>query len=257
MAKKAKQFRVDFFDVKEMQEGDLALIRSVLVSEPTKKAAKAVVQNDGYDAGKPNHGRFIFRCEEFAGKLGPRKKNVYKSIESLYGEKKALKIMTEVEAFRLADTGTFLSPLADTSIVPASGPDSAATVAVVADLAGMTAHDAHEQTMDTFQPETARLPENLVSKLDALDHAADSGDDIASAILSNEPLPAPTAVEVPYEAGGFSPPATDGLVLTSTAAPQPQWKETLPLPTWLKLLLFGGVTFMVVVLILAILNCKH
>jgi hypothetical protein len=36
---------------------------------------------------------------------------------------------------------------------PATGPDSPATKAVVADLQGMLAHDAHEQTMDTFVPD--------------------------------------------------------------------------------------------------------
>jgi len=180
MAYKKRPFRVDYFDVHEMTEGDLALVRSVVVRCVTKKDAKREVLDDRRWTGAlPS--RFVINCERFYKKLGEQKKKVYKSVESLFGEKKALKIMDAVEAFRTATT---------------SGPSSPATQAVLTDLAGMTAHDAHEKTMDTFQPETARLPDNLVNKLDALDHAADSGDDIAQAVLSNEPLPAPTAVEV-------------------------------------------------------------
>jgi len=209
MAKKGKlrPFRVDYFDVQEMTEGDLALVRSKIVRAVTKAGAKGELMLERQqEPSAPLQSRFIINCERFYRQLSDEpKKKVYKSVESLLGEKKALKVMDAVEAFRTATTGTPFTPVADNTTeaklnspaaVPLSGPSSPATQAVLTDLAGMTEHDAHEKTMDTFQPETGRLPENLVSKLDALDHAADSGDDIAQAILSNEPLPAPTAVEV-------------------------------------------------------------
>jgi hypothetical protein len=209
MAYKKRPFRVDYFDTPEMIEGDMALVRSVVVRAVTiAQATNMVLWNDLLASGMSGgyvEGRYVIKAYRFYKTLGEQKKKVYKSIESLYGEKKALKIMDQIEAFRTKTTGTPLVPVADNTTaakldspaaVPISGPSSPATQAVLTDLAGMTTHDAHEQTMDTFQPETARLPENLVNKLDALNHAADSGDDIAQAILANEPLPAPTAVEV-------------------------------------------------------------
>lgn len=52
------------------------------------------------------------------------------------------------------EKATFYKTSAGTQIQPppTSGPDSPATVAVVADLNGMLAHDEHEQAMDTFVP---------------------------------------------------------------------------------------------------------
>jgi hypothetical protein len=52
------------------------------------------------------------------------------------------------------DKATFYKTNAGTQIQPpTSGPDSPATVAVVADMNSMLSHDAHEQTMDTFVPD--------------------------------------------------------------------------------------------------------
>jgi len=329
MAYKKRPFRVDYFDVKEMIDGDMALVRSVVVRAVTiQQATNMVLWDDLECTGNGDYvdGRHVVKTYRFYKKLSAQPtKKVYRSVESLYGEKKALKIMEKVEAHRVATTGTPLSPEAPCDHgnatnapvgtcahgEPTSGPDSPATQAAIADLAGMAAHDAHEKTMDTFQPETGRLPGNLVNKLDALDHAVDSGDDIASAILT-----APAAVEVctdpacnvpygehvhvdepptslglpPYEwcpkhpghyklnctsckieaAGGIEnlkdqiagyvpgssrgEPATDGLVLAQDGTPPAAWKESLPLPTWAKLAMFGGIAALVIVIILAILG---
>jgi hypothetical protein len=300
MAKKLRPFRVDYFDVAEMIDGDMALVRSKVVRAATIADAKKQVLNlesaDGRKDWLPIWGRYVVDCYRFYKKLSEQpKRKVYKSVESLFGEKKALRLMDEIEQFR-ANPPIIITP------DMLSGPNSPATQAALTDLAGMTAHDAHEQAMDTFVisgTETDRLPENLVSKLDALDHAVDSGDDIASAILSNEPLPAPTAVEVhaaptglglpPYEwcakhpghykfnctackieaAGGIEnlryqeagyDPEMDAdythAVLTSDVKSAAEWKDTLPLPTWAKLAMFGGITALVIVIILAILRCE-
>lgn len=320
MAYKKRPFRVDYFDATEMTEGDLALVRSVVVRAVTiQQATNMVLWNDLECSGNGDYveGRYVIKAYRFYKKLGEQKKKVYRSIESLYGEKKALKIMDQIEAFRVKTTGTPLVPVADNTTaakldspaaVPLSGPSSPATQAVLTDLAGMTAHDAHEQTVDTFAA-TQGTPAQVakVAELDSAPPSTDIGDDIASALT--EPLPAPTAVEVctdpacnvPYgehilvdetrgglpsyewcakhpghyklnctackieaaggienlkdQLAGYIPGSSRGepQVLTSTS-PGAQWRDTLPLPTWAKLAIFGGVAALVVVIILAILG---
>ena len=74
-----------------------------------------------------------------------------------------------------------------------------------------------------------------------------------------EPLPAPTAIEV-----GEGP--TKGEYVAEllhqtrgyAASPFPDvpGPDDMPLPMWIKVLMFGGVAVMTVVVVLAILHCK-
>jgi hypothetical protein len=77
--------------------------------------------------------------------------------------------------------------------VPASGPDSPATVAVVKDLAGMLSHDAHEQLMDKVKldvPAGVRVPD--------ASNTIEHGDDIAAAVADyNRVFPEPPALNCP------------------------------------------------------------
>lgn len=191
-ATKIRPYRVDYFDVPEMQ-GDKALVRSVIVRCPTAKQAKEFVSADG---------RFIIKAYRFYKKLGKPKKQVFLPIEKLFSGYKAVEVMEQVEAWRnrpvmvaqpiditltiapdhaAADPqygvhkGTFYKNNEGTQVQltghglpmpePTTGPDSPATKAIVEDLNGMLAHDAHEQTFDTFVAAPLEAAENAVNDL--------------------------------------------------------------------------------------------
>src|SRR5271157_1057290 len=151
---KLRPYRVDYFDIAEMKDNDLCLVKSVIVRAVT--AAEAI-----YHDSIAQEGRIIIRSARFYKTL-THKKDIYKAVEDLFSANKAITIMEAVEAYRAKKVAPTTTPVVGTvtnlSVVPQpivlgapeTGPASPATVAVVADLNGMLAHDAHEQTMDTF-----------------------------------------------------------------------------------------------------------
>ena len=118
--------------------------------------------------------------------------------------------------------------------VPTTGPDSPATVAVVADLQGMLAHDAHEQAMDTFKPavpEGKRFPDP-----------------------TNAPItdPTPVAGRAPTSwTFGLGDPIVEKPIEPDQAVgsearpplniPMPDASHDEGMPLWGKLILFGSV----------------
>jgi hypothetical protein len=306
MGKKGKlrPFRVDYFDVHEMTDGDLALVRSVVVRTVTKKEAKASVIADGFDTSRDDRARFIINCERFYKKLSAQpKKKVYRSVEQLFGEKKALKVMDQIEQCKpvIVITPEMLKPpvvidpgpnawsggLKIPLPAPTSGPDSPDTQKAVADLTGFISGDKHEQVMDTFVastpiPEGHRFPNPDTFDLDAaapiVNPAPEHGDEIAAALTAvevntNFGLPpyewCPKhprhyklnctackleAEDAAYVAGSSRAEPTTDWVLANNAEPL-RFKDSLPLPTWAKLAMFGGITALVLVIILAILHC--
>jgi hypothetical protein len=256
---KLRPYRVDYFNIDEMKDNDLALVRSVVERAVTAATAATQVLTD--NAALPI---VLIRSYRYYKQITPRK-DVYKAVEDLFSEKNALIVMGEVEKYRAeqtpvvadhatpdpafgVDKATFYKTNAGTQVqsqappaapadelghvtrfsdsslydevctkcgatdtsgkledpcpgahaptwsgglqvpvsvptsechcsfafpmssdamvlhmqsvhgvVPTSGPDSPATVAAVADLNGMLAHDEHEQAMDTFVPEAGAV----------------------------------------------------------------------------------------------------
>lgn len=163
---KLRPYRVDYFNIDEMKEVDQVLVRSVVVRAVTaaEAAGKVLTDNETLPI-------ILIRSYRFYKQIGAHKKDVFKAVEDLFSEKQAVIVMEEVEKYRAqtvpvvpdhatpdpafgVDKATFYKNSAGTTIQPpTSGPDSPATVAVVADLNGMLSNDAHEQTMATFVPD--------------------------------------------------------------------------------------------------------
>lgn len=255
---KLRPYRVDYFDIEEMIDNDKALVRSTVVRAVTSaQAQNSILYNDPLSDGYGTfvEGRVIIRSHRFYKKL-VHKRDVYKAVEDLFTTNKAIKVMEGVEAYRKAkidaqfagikDDAQFKalaeemagwktiadSPMAKTIGVPpmtpfvipdkpATGPDSPATQAVLADLQGMTAHDTHEQVMDTFVPDPGQKD---ISKFE-------HGDDIAAAL---------TAVAVPDHKPDYV-----------------QLEGGGSLPTLVKVLMFVGAATLTVMIALAILHCGH
>ena len=139
---KKRPYRVDYFDVSEMQ-GDKALVCSTVVRVVTAEQAKHAVWNA--DGVPDPAGRFIVRAYRFYKKLSkqPRFKS-YVAIEKLFPGATAVEVMEEIESYR---SGT--------------GPNSPATKAVLKDLDGMISNDAHEKAMDSFVPFPQGTPEPM------------------------------------------------------------------------------------------------
>lgn len=207
---KLRPYRIDYFDIDEMKENDLALVRSVVVRAVTAKEAVYQVLIK-LSRVQPPISLVAVRTYRYYKNL-VHKKDVYKAVEDLFTANKAIKVMEQVEAYRKAKIDESfklmatdveyqktsaelyqkLNPTSGSKVdtwhvarlpdsspydevcvncgatdtngklnqpcpsAPAStstsGPDSPATKAVVADLQGMLAHDAHEQAMDSFVP---------------------------------------------------------------------------------------------------------
>jgi hypothetical protein len=97
---KLRPYRVDYFDISEMQQPDKALVQSVIVRAVTALEAIDEVANSA-----PLNAldlRIIVRAHRFYKKLGARKQNVYKAVEDLFPVNRAVKIMKTVEAYRRA-----------------------------------------------------------------------------------------------------------------------------------------------------------
>jgi hypothetical protein len=101
---KLRPYRVDFFDISEMKENDLALVKSIIVRAVT--AAEAI-----YHDNVAQEGRIIIRAYRFYTPLGERKKLVYKAIEDLFTANKAIKIMAAVEAYRAKPAAPVAAPV--------------------------------------------------------------------------------------------------------------------------------------------------
>src|SRR5277367_532312 len=89
---KLRPYRVDYFDIDEMKDNDLCLVKSVIVRAVT--SAEAI-----YHDTIAKEGRIILRAFRFYKKL-VHKKDVYKAVEELFPANKAVTIMEAVEAYR-------------------------------------------------------------------------------------------------------------------------------------------------------------
>ena len=92
---KLRPYRVDYFDIEEMQLPDKALVQSVVVRAVTASDAIDEVANSA-----PPDLRIIVRAYRFYKKLGARKKDVYKAVEDLFTANKAVEVMNQIEAYR-------------------------------------------------------------------------------------------------------------------------------------------------------------
>jgi hypothetical protein len=100
---KLRPYRVDYFDIKEMKDNDVALVRSVVVRAVTAERAENLVQfnySASVKVGTPDNGRIIIRAYRYYKKLGTRKKDVYKAVEDLFSANKAIEVMEKVELYR-------------------------------------------------------------------------------------------------------------------------------------------------------------
>ena len=174
---KLRPYRVDYFNIDEMKDNDMALVRSVAVRAVTSAEAATKVLDD--NSTLPI---VLIRSYRFYKKI-TNNGTSYKAVEDLFNEKNALIVMEEVEKYRAnlvpavpdvpvvpdhatpdpafgVERATFYKTNSGTQVqavaapAPTSGPDSPATVAVVDDLQGMLSHDAHEQAMDNFVPDS-------------------------------------------------------------------------------------------------------
>jgi len=108
---KLRPYRVDYFDIEEMRDNDLALIRSEIVRAVTSNEAISRVCETRHT---PDN-RVVIRSYRFYKNL-VHKKDVYKAIEDLFSANEAVKVMERVEAYR----AKFNAPLA----VPETGATS-------------------------------------------------------------------------------------------------------------------------------------
>src|SRR5271157_3280674 len=92
---KLRPYRVDYFDISEMQLPDKALVQSVIVRAVTATEAIDQTARSAYA-----DLRVVIRAYRFYKKLGTRKTDVYKAVEELFTANKAVTIMAAVEAYR-------------------------------------------------------------------------------------------------------------------------------------------------------------
>jgi hypothetical protein len=264
---KLRPYRVDFFEIEEMKDNDLALVRSVIVRAVTAAQAENLVLWEERHGGRG--GRIIIRAYRYYKSLVHRK-DVYKAVEDLFTANKAIKVMEQVEAYRaMSSLKTVLGPASSNAQVPydkpiwtepveelletfgapsfatpetaafdnsgvpipqkfiviETGPDSPATKAVIADMQGMISHDAHEQAMDTFVPDSVpegkRFPDPANAPITTFDES-----------LIKPSQAAEPAAEQPL-AKGFSPEAVrDGWEQYKRGEPQAvaPWTDLLGEP---------------------------
>src|SRR5277367_5217252 len=94
---KLRPYRVDYFDIEEMRENDLALIRSGIVRAVTSTEAVSRVLETRHTP----ENRVIIRSFRFYKNL-THKKDVFKAVEDLFSANKAVTVMEAVEAYRAA-----------------------------------------------------------------------------------------------------------------------------------------------------------
>jgi hypothetical protein len=95
---KLRPYRVDYFNIDEMKDNDLALVRSVVKRAVTAATAATEVLTD--NTALPI---VLIRSYRYYKQITPRK-DVYKAIEDLFSEKNALIVMGEVEKYRAEQT---------------------------------------------------------------------------------------------------------------------------------------------------------
>jgi hypothetical protein len=295
---KLRPYRVDYFNIDEMKDNDMALVRSVTVRAVTSAEAATKVLDD--NAALPI---VLIRSYRYYKQI-THKKDVFKPVEDLFSEKNALIVMGEVEKYRAeqtpvvadhatpdpafgVDKATFYKTNAGTqvqsqapavaavpdelghvtrfsdsslydevcvhcgatdtsgkledvcpkSVAPTSGPDSPATVAVVADMNGMLAHDEHEQVMDTFvptpgQPDISKYEDKTALPPDHPDHVCtDACYEIVPLSDYHEVFPEPAAINDPMP----GTPSINPFVVTGDE----------PLSLKLKVLAFAVITIVV------------
>lgn len=114
---KLRPYRVDFFDIEEMQHPDKALVQSVIVRAVTATEAIDQIATDRSANNKPLDTIIIIRAYRFYGQLGAHKQDVYRAVEDLFTANKAVEAMRNVEAFRTARRAAELNanaPVRDT-----------------------------------------------------------------------------------------------------------------------------------------------
>jgi hypothetical protein len=124
---KLRPYRVDYFDIPEMQK-DRALVKSVVIRAVTAQQAKnGVLWDDPTLSGNGafTEGRIIIRAYRFY-KNTPASKEVLKPVEDLFTVNKAIEVMEVVEKYRRliideqfkAAAGNFpADPLADVKVI--------------------------------------------------------------------------------------------------------------------------------------------
>lgn len=95
---KLRPYRVDYFNIDEMKDNDLALVRSVVKRAVTAANAAGEVIAD--NSALPI---VLIRSYRYYKQITSRK-DVYKAVEDLFNEKNALIVMGEVEKYRAAQT---------------------------------------------------------------------------------------------------------------------------------------------------------
>src|SRR5271154_5584314 len=113
---KLRPYRVDYFNIDEMEEIDQALVRSIVVRACTaaEAAGKVITDNETLPI-------VLIRSHRFYGKLGAHKKGVYKAVEDLFNAKQALIVMGEVEKYRASQAPPAIPALGtvtNLSVVP-------------------------------------------------------------------------------------------------------------------------------------------
>lgn len=102
---KLRPYRVDYFDIEEMKDTDLALVRSSVVRAVTATTAAELVAHpraEGIIAVGIDLNRLvIIRAYRFYKNLS-HKNDVYKAVEDLFPANEAIKVMERVEAYRAA-----------------------------------------------------------------------------------------------------------------------------------------------------------
>jgi hypothetical protein len=95
---KLRPYRVDYFNIDEMKDNDLALVRSVTARAVTaaEAATKVLTDNEALPI-------VLIRSYRFYKQI-THKKDVFKPVEELFSEKNALIVMDEVEKYRVAQT---------------------------------------------------------------------------------------------------------------------------------------------------------
>jgi hypothetical protein len=91
---KLRPYRVDYFNIDEMKDNDLALVRSTVVRAITaaEAAGKVLADNETLPL-------VLIRSYRFYKQI-TSKKDVYKPVEDLFSEKNALIVMDSVEQYR-------------------------------------------------------------------------------------------------------------------------------------------------------------
>ena len=297
---KLRPYRIDYFDIDQMIDNDRALVRSAMARAVTASQAVEYLLTDTSTAPAGIiEGRIIIRAYRYYKKLGQPKRNVYKAIEDLFTSNKAVKVMELVEAYRKrkevdaqfeqaeplpSEPGQHVTRYSDSSLYdevcvncgatdtsgkldqpcpsapPISGPESPATQAVIADLQGMVAHDAHEQVMDTFVPnpgqpdiskfnldEAAPIINPAPEDLPYTDPNHVCTDKCYDFVSLNDPMPGTPDLRTPQQI------AED--ICAVVLPPADRQLDDEPMPLALKLVLFGGISLIAIVIVLAVLTC--